>query len=384
MTTLSFELIDNNNGNSYDTTVPYTEWRRGLTQVGNMSATGLYGNGTDLSTASFVQNGQSLVVAGKWFSPGTASLLWDNTISLGTATIDGTGSFNATVTVPTTPAGQHTLTINDGTSFCVNITRLPTVANDYDGLWHSNNVTINLTPDFNVTQTYYRINNGLTQNVSASGQPVITTEGNNNTLEYWSTWDIYGTGLMELPHATLTGIQVQTSPPNGSLQIDGGAMTTSSNNATLTINASDSLSGISQIRFSNDGTWNQSSWQPYTSSVNWQLTSGDGVKTVYCQIIDNAGLTATFNSSINVVTLQTPPSPTPTATPSPTPTPRATPPSTPSPTPSADPTSTPSQLPTFSPDPSSGPESPDLILIVCSLLAMMTLLFAVKHKNNPQ
>ena len=91
------------------------------------------------------------MVAGKWFSPGTASLLWDDTISLGTATIDGTGSFNATVTVPTTPAGQHTITINDGTSFCVNITRLPTVANDYDGLWHANNVTINLTPDFNVT-----------------------------------------------------------------------------------------------------------------------------------------------------------------------------------------------------------------------------------------
>ena len=141
----------------------------------------------------------------------------------------------------------------------------------------------------------------LTNNVSASGQPVITTEADNNTLEYWSTWDIYGIGLMELPHATLTGIQVQTSPPNGSLQIDGGAMTISANTATLTINASDSLSGISQIRFSNDGTWNQSSWQPYTSSVNWQLTSGDGVKTVYCQVIDNTGLTATFNSSINVV-----------------------------------------------------------------------------------
>ena len=67
-----------------------------------------------------------------------ASLLWDGTTNLGTATIDGTGFFNATVLVPTTTAGQHTLTINDGASnFCVNITRLPTVANDYDGLWHT-------------------------------------------------------------------------------------------------------------------------------------------------------------------------------------------------------------------------------------------------------
>ena len=46
------------------------------------------------------------------------------------------------------------------------------------------------------TETYYFINNGAVQNVTANGQPVITTEGGNNTLEYWSTWDIYGTGTM--------------------------------------------------------------------------------------------------------------------------------------------------------------------------------------------
>ena len=64
---------------------------------------------------------------------GTATLLWDGTINLGTATIDGTGSLTLPLVVPTTSAGEHTFTVNDGVSnFCVNITRLPTVANDYD------------------------------------------------------------------------------------------------------------------------------------------------------------------------------------------------------------------------------------------------------------
>ena len=119
-------------------------------------------------------------------------------------------------------------------------------------------ITINLTPDYNVTETYYKINNGPIENVSANGQPFISTEGSNNTLEYWCTWDIYGTGLWRFP-CTLTGIQLQTSPPAGLMQIDGGACIHILKTVTLTINASDSLSGINRIRFSNDGTWNQSS-----------------------------------------------------------------------------------------------------------------------------
>ena len=41
------------------------------------------------------------------------------------------------------------------------------------GMQH--NVTINLTPDYNVTEIYYMINGGPAENVSANGQPVITS-----------------------------------------------------------------------------------------------------------------------------------------------------------------------------------------------------------------
>jgi hypothetical protein len=381
-----FRAQDNSNGNSYNTTVPYTEWRRGLTQVGSTTATGLYGNNTNLATTVFVQNGQSLVVAGEWFSPGTASFLWDSTTNLGTAPIDGTGLFNGTVFVPNTTAGQHTLTINDGVStFSVNITRLTTVANDYDGLWHATSVIINLAPDFNVTQTYYRINNGPIENVSANGQPFISSEGSDNTLEYWSTWDIYGTGAMELPHVTLTGIQLQTTPPAGSMLINGGDTSTSSSNVTLTVSATDSLSGISQIRFSNDGTWDQATWEQYTNTVNWQLTSGDGAKTVYCQIQDNAGLITTLSSIIlsNPQPMSSP-SPLTTSNPSPTPIPLPTPIPPVTPSPSANVISSPSPIISPSPEPSAAPQAPELsIQIVFVLLALSTILFVVNYKRKP-
>ena len=369
-----FRAQDNSNDHSYNATIQYTEWRRGLTQVADQTATRLYGNNTNLATSAFVQNGQSIVVAGEWFNPGTASLLWDGTINLGTVTTDENGFFNATVLVPTTTAGQHMITINDGASnFCVNLTRLPTVTNDYDGLWHTTDFTINLTPDFNVTQTYYKINNGTVYNVTANGPPVITTENSNNTLEYWSKWDIYGTRTMELSHVILTGIQLEKTAPGGTIQINNGATSTSSSNVTLTVNATDSISGVSQIRFSNDGIWDQIAWEQYTSIKTWQLTSGDGAKTVYCQIEDNAGLIANLSSSIVLSTPQLSPSSSPSATISPSSTQ----------SPSSTPTPSPAPSESSSPEPSAIPAVPELsIQMILVLLATAAISLAVAYKRK--
>ena len=353
-----FRAQDNSTGNSYNTTIPYTEWRRGLTQIGNNAATGLYGNNTNLATTAFVQNGQSIIVAGKWFSPGNASLLWDGTINLGTVTTDATGLLNATIQIPTTPAGQHTLTINDGVSnFCVNLTRLPTVTNDYDGLWHVTDFLINLTPDYNVNETFYSINNGSVCNVTVNGQPVITTEGSNNTLEYWSTWDIYGTGTMELPHVTLTGIELDKTAPTGSITTSSDYVSTTT--ITLNLYATDSVSGVAQMRFSN-GNDEWSSWEPYATSKTWTLQNGDGQKTVTVQYMDNAGLISSqYSCTVILDTSET-------SNPS-----LAT--SSPSPTPSESP----------SPEPSATPEVPELsIQMILVLLALSTLSLVVKYKKK--
>jgi hypothetical protein len=84
---------------------------------------------------------------------------------------------------------------------------------DYDGSVHTSEFVINLKTLNDLggqTDIYYRVNNGPTKSVNTDGQPRITTQGANNTLEYWS---VDGNGVEESPHNILTGINLQTSTP---------------------------------------------------------------------------------------------------------------------------------------------------------------------------
>jgi len=338
-----FRAQDNSNNKSYNTVIPYSEWRRGLTQLSNANAIGLLGNNTNLDSTVFVQNGQSITLSGNWFSSGTASLLWDDNIILGTTVIDETGFFNATIQVPTSIAGQHRLTINDGNNnFCVNLTRLPSVSIDYVDGWYTSDITINLTPDYSVNETFYRLNGGPILNVTANGQPIIADEGDNNSVEYWSTWNVYGPILNELPHVTIFGIKLDKTAPSGTIN---GMSIAQTPIITLTLVATDVTSGVAQMRFSNDYvTW--SDWEPYQTSKTWNLLEGDGLKTVSTQFSDNAGLTSIYNYTLMLETLQPP-----TLTPSPTQMPTVTIEPTSTETPSPTPTSILTSLPTPSPSP---------------------------------
>ena len=350
-----FRAQDNNNSKAYNSTFPYVEMRRGLSQVGNSPAQGIYGNKTTLVTSVFVQDGDLIPVSGRWFRPGSVSLLWDTTLT-GKAVTDENGFFNASITIPQTSAGPHILTINDdATNFCINLTRLPNLLNDYVDVWHTSDFSIKLTPDYDVNETFYRINGGNTQNVTASGHPIIVVEGDNNTLEYWSLWNIYGTGIMELPHKTLSRIKLDKTAPTGSITTDSF---TTAPEIILQLSATDFTSGISQMRFSNDNsTW--SDWQQYTVSEMWILSGDNGQENVSVQFMDNAGLVSTYSCE---VTLQIHPPTLPTPTPSSTP-----PPPTPSPTPTSSPIPPPlsptpisNQSPIPTPNPTPTPRSTTL------------------------
>jgi hypothetical protein len=80
--------------------------------------------------------------------------------------------------------------------------------NDYDNQTHMSDFAINLS-SLNalagVQDIYYKINNGTTESVNVDGQPQITTNGVNNTLEYWS---VDKTGIEERPHGMLMGIKL--------------------------------------------------------------------------------------------------------------------------------------------------------------------------------
>ncbi len=92
-----------------------------------------------------------------------------------------------------------------------------------------------------------------------------------------------------------TRISLDKTPPTGSLTINDGAATTIEAAVTLHITGNDNLSGVTQMRFSNDGqTW--SGWESFNSMhSNWDLSrfggsvSILGPKTVYAQLRDAAG-----------------------------------------------------------------------------------------------
>ena len=89
----------------------------------------------------------------------------------------------------------------------------PTTTHNHDCLWHKTNFTIILTATDDlsgVNKTFYKINDGAVKTVSIDGQPLITIEGTNNTLEYWS---VDNAGNPESPHKLLTGIKLDKTSP---------------------------------------------------------------------------------------------------------------------------------------------------------------------------
>jgi hypothetical protein len=114
-----------------------------------------------------------------------------------------------------------------------------------------------------------------------------------------TTWDVGTTGGNRTVHLrardlngqyseVVAGTMYDTGAPSGAVTINGGAPTATSTMVTLTLSATDALSTVGDMSFSNDGsTW--SAWQPYATSAPWTLSSGDGLKTVYARFRDLAG-----------------------------------------------------------------------------------------------
>jgi hypothetical protein len=103
----------------------------------------------------------------------------------------------------------------------------------------------------------------------------------------------YGTSYLE----DIIGVVVDNSPPSGSVSINGGSTYTNTTYVILTLIASDSTSGVKQVRYSNDSAiW--TAWQAFSAIKSWTLPAGDGTKTVYYQVMDNADLSTIFSDTI--------------------------------------------------------------------------------------
>jgi len=84
-------------------------------------------------------------------------------------------------------------------------------------------------------------------------------------------------------------IVLDTTAPTCSITINSGATYTTSTSVTLSLTYSDATSGVYRVRYSNDGVWDTEPWETPAATKAWTLTSGDGAKTVYYQVLDRAG-----------------------------------------------------------------------------------------------
>jgi len=106
------------------------------------------------------------------------------------------------------------------------------------------------------------------------------------------------------PETTKTKtVKIDKTIPSGSIMIDNDAVYANSTSVTLTLTATDVTSGVYQVRYSNDGVWDGEPWESSSPAKTWTLAYGDGIKTVFFQIKDYAGLiSGTHSDNINLDT----------------------------------------------------------------------------------
>jgi hypothetical protein len=131
--------------------------------------------------------------------------------------------------------------------------------------------------------------------VTKTGASFLTSATNNRPGANCSAIDLDGTN-------TTQTVTYDATAPSGTISVNSGAAATGSTTVTLTLSATDAISGVYQRRFSNDNsTW--SAWEAYGTSKTWTLTSGDGTKTVYVKYRDNnLNTSASFSDTITLDT----------------------------------------------------------------------------------
>jgi len=141
-----------------------------------------------------------------------------------------------------------------------------------------------------------------------SGVSQMRFSNNNST---WSAWETYGTSkswyLASGNGAKTVWVQYRdvagnvstnsdgitfdsVAPTGGSVLINNNVASTTSSVVTLNLSATDTLSGVADMRLSTNGsTWG--AWEPYATTKAFALIAGSGTRSAYVQFRDTAGNT---------------------------------------------------------------------------------------------
>ena len=133
----------------------------------------------------------------------------------------------------------------------------------------------------------------------------------NGTWNLFAMDDASSGGIITLSGWSLEFTWADTLNPTGTVVVNAGAATTSTTAVTLGLTANDPApaSGVTQMRFSNDGV-TFSPYQAFAPTAAWTLAAGDGVKTVYAQFRDADGNQSAVSTDTIQLTLPDTTSPT--------------------------------------------------------------------------
>jgi hypothetical protein len=154
--------------------------------------------------------------------------------------------------------------------------------------WYTSNVQISLSAvddppgGYGVDFTLKRINQGSWDIYTS---PFMIDSEGKNSVEFYSIDKANNNETVKA-----LSVNIDRIPPTGEVTINNGDQYTPSEGIMLSAQAQDGQgSGVSQMRFRNQGD----DWEPWiaysTSSTSWILNTGDGDKRVYAQFKDNAG-----------------------------------------------------------------------------------------------
>lgn len=150
-----------------------------------------------------------------------------------------------------------------------------------------NQVIVSNYPDFSVSQTFTY----ATDVQNNTLQWTMNTAGSGSQAVYAKYVDWAGNTSSVFSDASM----FDTTPPSGTMSINGGATSTNQPTVTLFISATDDTSSASDIQMmiSNDQNFTGAIWEALATTKSWPLDSASsGTKTVYIKFKDKVGNTS--------------------------------------------------------------------------------------------
>ncbi len=121
-----------------------------------------------------------------------------------------------------------------------------------------------------------------TGSTSQEALAYVTRAGSTFYLDLNGATDVEGTFTLSVQ------VVPDPSPPVVRVLLDGGRVSTNEPTVAVTLQASDDLSGVSDMAFSADGS-TYAPWQAFEPSTTWTFPAGDGDKSVWVKVRNGVG-----------------------------------------------------------------------------------------------